>query len=465
MSVRAVPLTLMLAAASAGALCPAPAGAQTPGPYQRGVPSGTASPEPLALTVADAVRRALTHNLGLILAEQRVAAAGGTRLKALAELLPNVSGRVAATREQVNLAAFGFPLPEGVPSVVGPFNVYDARVGLSQSVFDLHALNGVRAERHKTEAANFDVMNARDVVILVSANAYSQALAASALVEASRAQQDTAEAVFRQATDLKQAGLVPGIDVLRAEVQLGTARQKVTAVQAEFDKAKLQLARIIGLPIGQVFTLADQIRPAPFPDVTLDQALDRAYSSRSDYQAALARVQEAEANRRAIVGEALPSVKVTADYGEIGLSPSDARVSYNVTGALSVPIFQGGKSRGRLLETEAELRSRRAEAEDLRAGVYYDVRTAFLDLQSGHEQLEVASRGRELAASQLAQARDRFAAGVAGGLEVIQAQEAVALASDHYIAALFTSNLATGNLIRALGATEEAARDYVGGIR
>ena len=462
---RLVPLILMLVTAAAGVLSPATARAQTPGPYQRGVPSGAATAEPLALTMADAVRRALEHNLGLILAEQRVDAAGGARWKALSELLPNINGRIAATREQVNLKVFGFPLPEGVPSIVGPFNVYDARVFLSQSVFDVHALNDARAEAHKTEAARFDVKNARDVVILVSANAYSQALAASALVDASRAQRDTAEALFRQATDLKQAGLVPGIDVLRAEVQLGTARQKVTATQTDFDKAKLQLARIIGLPIGQVFTLTDPIQPAPFPDVTLEQALDRAYQARGDYQAALSRVQAAEANRRAIVGEVLPSVKVTADYGDIGLSPSEARGSFNVTGALNVPIFQGGKSKGRLLEADAELRSRRAEAEDLRAGVYYDVRTAFLDLQAGRELLEVAARGRELAASQLAQARDRFAAGVAGSLEVVQAQEAVALASDQYISALFTSNLATGTLIRALGSTEEAIRNYTGGTR
>src|SRR5204862_724000 len=105
------------------------------------------------------------------------------------------------------------------------------------------------------------------------------------------------------------------------------------------------------------------------------------------------------------------------------------------------------------------------EADDVKAGIYYDVRTAFLDLQSGREQLEVASRGRELAAQQLAQSRDRFAAGVAGNIEVVQAQEAVALAADQYISALFTSTLATGNLIRALGAAEDVARQYLGGIR
>lgn len=462
---RAVPLIVMLLVASAGAQSSSPAFSQTLGPFQRGVPSGSLTIEPLALSLTAAVQRALEHNLGLLLAEQRVTEAGGARWRALSELLPGVTGRLEASRQKVNLEAFGFPLPPGIPPVVGPFNVYDARVYLTQSIFDVHAINDARAESHNVQAARFDVKNARDVVILVSANAYSHAIAAEARVDAVRAQVDTAQALFQQASDMKQNGLVAGIDVLRAEVQLDTVRQRRTAAETDFEKAKLQLARIIGLPLGQPFTLANRIQPVPLLDITLEQALDRAYRSRGDYQAALERVRAAEANRRAIVGEMLPSVQVTADYGDIGLSPSDAHGSYNVTGALNIPIFQGGKNRGRLMEADADLRSRTAEAADLKAGVYYEVRTAFLDLQAGREQLQVATRTRELAASQLTQARDRFAAGVAGNIEVVQAQEAVALASDQYISALFISNVATGNLIRAVGAAEDVARQYLGGIR
>jgi outer membrane protein TolC len=436
--------------------------ASTLSPYLRGVPTGTATAETLALTIADAVQRALEHNLGTLLAEQRVSEAGGARWRALSELLPDVRARLSATRQKVNLAAFGFPLPAGIPSLVGPFNVYDARVFAAQSIFDLHAINSARAETHNVAAARFDYKNARDIVVLVSANSYAQALAAFALVDAARAQLQTAQALHQQAIDLKQGGLVA---VLRAEVQLDTARQRMTATQADFDKSKLQLARIIGLPLGQPFTLADQMRTVVFPDITLEAALDRAYQSRSDYQAALARIEAAEANRRAITGEALPSVRVTADYGEIGLSPASAHGSFNLTGALNVPIFQGGRTRGRLIEADAELRTRRTEVEDLKAGIYYDVRTAFLDLQAGQEQLRVATRARDLAGAQLEQARDRFAAGVSGSIEVVQAQEAVALASDQYISAMFTSNLATGNLVRALGIAEDAARQLLGGPR
>jgi outer membrane protein TolC len=264
---------------------------------------------------------------------------------------------------------------------------------------------------------------------------------------------------------MKQSGLVAGIDVLRAEVQLDTNRQMVTAAQTTFEKAKLQLARLIGLPIGQTFTLSDQISEAVIPDMTLEQALDRAYRTRGDYLAALERVRAAEATRQAAVGEMLPAVRVTANYGDLGHSITESHSTFSVTGAVDIPIFQGGKSRGRLLEADADIRSRKADADDLKGAIYYEVRAALLDLEAGTEQMRVASSARQLAAAQLTQARDRFAAGVAGNIEVVYAQTAVTQANDQFIAALYATNLAKGTLVHAVGIAEETARQVFGGLR
>jgi outer membrane protein TolC len=460
----ALTAVFLLVASAAWAQTPTPPRVNISPSFFGGVPSGTATGEPLALTVTDAIARGLQHNLGFLTAEETLGRARGARWQSLADLLPNVSGELRETRQLVNLAAFGFPLPEGVPSIVGPFNVFDARVRLSQSIFDLDAINGARAERHNVAAAEFEVRSARDLVVLVSANAYLQALAASARADAARAQLESAQALFTQATDLRNGGLVAGIDVLRAEVQLGTQRQRATAAQNDFDKAKLQLARVIGLPIGQTFTLSDQLPFVPVPQMTLEQALDEAYRTRPDYQAALERVRAAEAESRAALGENLPSVRVNADYGALGLSPRDAHDTWAIVGAVEVPIFNGGRTHGRRLEAEATLRQRRAEAEDLRAEVYYDVRSAFLDLQATSEQLQVATRARDLAQQQLTQARDRFAAGVTNNIEIVQAQQAVAESSEQYISALYGYNVAKALLARGLGIAEQAARQYLGGL-
>jgi outer membrane protein TolC len=441
----------------------ASAQALPPPAFLGGVPSGTLSSQPLKLSIGEAIAKALQYNLGLLNAERGVDRARGLREQELADLLPNVNGRVSESRQKVNLAAFGFPIPPGIPAIVGPFNVFDARVYVSQTIFDLKALNDLRAESHNEAAAQHSYRSARDVVVLVAANGYLQALAASSRADSARAQLRTAEALYGQAGDLKASGLVAGIDVLRAEVQVSTARQRASATENDFEKSKLQLARLIGLPVGQSIALSDEMPTLPVPDLTLEQALERAYKARPDYQAALERVQAAEASRRAVTGEALPSVRLNADFGDIGLSVSDARGTFLVAGALNVPIFQGGRVRARLAQADTELRARKAEAEDLRAGIYYDVRSAFLDLRSTTDQLTAATRARDLAAQQLVQASDRFAAGVADNIQVVQAQEAVTLATEQYIAALYGNSVAKALLARGLGVAEESARQYLGG--
>jgi outer membrane protein TolC len=221
----------------------------------------------------------------------------------------------------------------------------------------------------------------------------------------------------------------------------------------------------MGLPIGQDFTLDATVPDLPKPDMTLDEAVAQAYAARADYQAALERVHSAEAARQAIIGEALPSIHVNADYGTIGLSPSDAQSTFTLIGGVNVPIFQGGKTHGRLLEADADIKKRQTEADDLKAGIYYEIRSAFLDLQATSQQLEVATKARDLAAQQLTQARDRFAAGVTSNIEVVQAQEAVAVANEQYISAFYGYDLAKGAVIRGIGTAEETLRKLMGGSR
>jgi outer membrane protein TolC len=188
-----------------------------------------------------------------------------------------------------------------------------------------------------------------------------------------------------------------------------------------------------------------------------------AYRDRPDYLAAQELVRAAEAKRAAVAAEVLPSVHVTADYGAIGLSRRTALPTFDIFGGLQIPIFQGGRTHGRLLEADADLRRRRAEAADLRAEVDYDVRSALLDLKSTSEQLQAATEARDLAGQQLAQSRDRFAAGVADNLEVIQAQEAVTLANEQYISALYGFNVSKALLAQSLGTAEEAVQKFLGG--
>ena len=246
-------------------------------------------------------------------------------------------------------------------------------------------------------------------------------------------------------------------------MELQNRQQQLIVARNDFAKQKLALARIIGLPPGQEFLLADRVPYAPLSTQGLEQSLQRAYASRSDYQASLSQVRSAELSRRAATAEYFPTLGIEADYGDIGVSPFRSNGTYHVAGSVNVPIFQGGRVQGDTLQAEGTLRRARNQMENLRGQIDYEVRSAMLDLNAAADQVRVAQSSVKLAQETLTQAQDRFSAGVTDNLEVIQAQEAVAGANENYIASLYAHNLAKVEFARAIGFAEQGVKDYLKG--
>jgi outer membrane protein TolC len=447
----------MRAIAAAGLLLLAPWtwAQQVSGSFYGGVPQGTPAEGVLDLTLSDTLRRGLDHNLGLLLAERGAEGAEGTRWKALADLLPNFGGTASFTRQKLNLAVFGISIP-GFPTLVGPFNVYDFRVGVRSQVLNLKDLHTLHAESENKDAAQLRAKDARGLVILVCGGLYLDAVAAESRIQEARAQRETAKSLFDLATDRKKAGAAPGIDVLRSEVELRSRDQQLIVAENAFAKAKLNLARAIGLPAGQEFRLVDQVPYQELPGVGVEGALSRAYRDRSDWAAAQAQVRSAQESLSAARSEYVPTVDVEADIGQIGQTTDTLKTTYTLVGALRVPIWEGGKTHGKVIEATARLDSQRAVVEDLRAQIDLEVRAALLDVKATEERVHVAEEASRLAKEQLQEAQDRFANGVTGNLDVVQAQEAVAVSAENRIASLYEFNLAKATLAHAVGAAESA---------
>jgi outer membrane protein TolC len=264
--------------------------------------------------------------------------------------------------------------------------------------------------------------------------------------------------------DFKQAGVVPAIDELRAQVELRSQQQRLIFSRNELEKQKLRLARAIGLADGQLFRLTDTVPFASAPTLTVDAAMARAYSSRMDYQSAAARLRVAELRRQAAEAGRLPSLAFDGNYGTIGPSLANSHGTFAAAVSLNIPVFQGGRVRGEVLQADAALEQQRARLEDLRGGIAFEVRTAFLDMTAAGDQVGVAGSAVDLAHQQLTQAQDRFAAGVTSNLEVVQAQEAVATANENYISSLYAHNAAKASLARAIGGAEQLIPAFLQGV-
>jgi outer membrane protein TolC len=217
------------------------------------------------------------------------------------------------------------------------------------------------------------------------------------------------------------------------------------------------------LPPGQEFLLTEKAPYQALTPLSLEVYLQRAYSSRSDYQAAQGQVRAAELSHRAAAAGRYPTLDVDANYGDIGVTPAHSNGTWQVNGGLNIPIFTGGKVHSDVLEADSQLKQARSQLGDLRGRIDYEVRSALLDMNSAAEQVEVARSSVELAEEALTQSRDRFTAGVTDNLEVVQAQEAVASAHESYIQSLYAHNLSKVELARAIGDAELGVKRYLKG--
>lgn len=426
--------------------------------FQGSVPTGAASPTPLALTLHDTIDRGLKANLGLLVSDSANEAARGQRLRALSALLPQLHGQAGETVEQLSLKTIGFNFTfPGVyiPTIAGPFHYTDVRAYASWNAFDYNALKNYREAQESRLAAQLAVMDARDLVVQATAGAYLQIIADASRVEAIRSQAETAQALYDRATDQRRAGTAAGIDVLRSQVEWKQQQQRLLAQKNQFDKDKLALSRVIGLAAGQEFSLSETAPFSPLNSLTQDEALRTALAQRPDYQSDQARVRAAEEAVRAARGERYPTAGVTADYGDVGPTLANSHGTFSFVASVKVNLFDGRRISGDVMQAKAALKQRQDELADLAGQIDYQVRTAFLDIRTAADQVAVAQDNLDLANQTLAQARDRFAAGVTDNIEVIQAQESVASANDSLISALYAHNLAKIGLARALGGAEQ----------
>jgi outer membrane protein TolC len=449
---------------------PRPGAAQSPAPPQRDFQGSVAAGEPtgtmLALSLKDTFDRALRYNLGLLESDQDVRAARAMRLRGLSSLLPDISGQVSSSRQQINLAAsgFNFTFPGvNIPTVVGPFNVADARVYATQQILNWSDIKHWQSTAESERASQYSNKNDREMVILATGYAYLRVISDHANVDSTRAQLTTAQALHDRSVDQNRAGVIASIDVLRARVELQTQQQRLIAAENQLAIDKLTLARTIGLPKGQQFQITDLVTYAPLDDITLAQALERAATTRADYLGAKATVRAAELARQSAAAGNYPSLAADANYGAIG-SPDfgAAHGTFSVAVTLNVPIFRGTRVLADTLDADSLLRQRKAELADLDGKIDQQVRTAFFNLRSSSDLVTVARSNIDLANQTLVQAQGRFNAGVATNLDVVQAQESVASANQSHIASLYAYNVAKISLAQAIGVAEQSALEYLG---
>jgi len=270
-------------------------------------------------------------------------------------------------------------------------------------------------------------------------------------MEAVRDNVTLAEAILKQAEELRTAGTGTGMEVTRAQVQLAHERQRLIVVENDRQRARLQLLRTMGLDVETEIALDDALEYRSVSLETIREALALALTERPDYRAQRDRESNAKLAASATKLERVPSVAFFGDYGTIGTSVNHTFVTHTYGITASIPIFDGGRRDARRAEAASQERVEHVRTADLEKQIGLEIKIALGSLRSADEEVRVAREGLKLAEAELEQARRRYASGVAPSLEVTQAQTELARARDNVVLALFHHIQARIDLGQATG--------------
>jgi outer membrane protein TolC len=414
--------------------------------------------QPPTLSYEQAVRLAIENNLATLRAHERRNEARGQQEQARAPLLPNISGEAYQASLTQNLVALGFQpgtFPGFNKTFLGPFKNFDARLFLSQRVFDLSAIRNYQAGKAGVRVAELQEALAREQVASRTGISYLEALRADRAVVAAQANVELARALLQLAQDQRNAGVATGVDVTRAQTRLAEQQVGLAQAQTDSEQARLNLQRLIGLPLGSPLTLTDQLRFVEDPLPSIDTAVAQAAHDRREIQVAEEENRAAQREAQAARAEHLPSLEVNGNYGPSGITPSSFDLpTRRIAVQLNVPIFNGGLTQGRVTAAASRERQTELTLADVRGQVEEDVRLALTTLRTAAVQVRAAEESVTLAERELEMSRDRFRAGVADNLEVITAQVSLANARLAQVTALAQHNAARLNLAAALGRAE-----------
>jgi outer membrane protein TolC len=430
--------------------------------YQGSVVDQSVVPGVLPLSLDDAITRGLRHNLGLILTSNNETSARSTELAQLQDLLPTVNANIKEAVMETDLQAQGLRI-SGFPAIIGPYGYQDFRANLDTSLINVASLRNYMASKHYFAGTKLSAQDARNEVILSVGNAYFLVIADQASVFSNQSQLATSKVSFEQARQEHLAGTSPLLDELRAKVDYQTQQQNLIQAQATLEKDKLALARVIGLPLAQQFTLTDAVPYKALESIDPDAAVTQALANRKDLQDFGEQLKGAHDAMGAAKAERYPTLSFSGDYGDIGVNVRHSHGTGDASGTLDIPVFEEAKIRGDEAQATAQLQQKRAQLSNMRGQIAQDVRDSILDIQASEKQVSVAKSNVQLADEALSEAQQRYAAGVDDNLAVSQAQQQVAQADDQYISSNYQHNVAKLALARALGVADTDLKHYVGG--
>ncbi len=409
------------------------------------LPGLLAAQEPVVLNLRETLRRAAERNVESLAADQRVAQALARVDPARAPLTPQVSAGVSAARQTKNLEAMGFPLPRGQDPVTAPFSTYDARLRITQTLFDPAATRRLEAARRGQALAEADRARTRQDLLALAATDYVEARRAEETVGLAGESVSLAQAKASLARERSAEGTATSLEADEADQAVVEAQAGLISARLADGQARRDLLGTLSMPPDTELRFGDD----PLPSASTGTR------DNPDLRQAQAQWEARKADLAAARGEDIPKASLSADYGYIGKDMSSLKDTYTLGAQANWTFLDGGQRSGRRRELESQTQEAEARSKDIALRTDLKLAQAEESAKAAGELLAAREAELSLAQRQEALARERRSTGMATDLDVRDAAFARAQSKDRReeaAALLWTAEIARR---RALGQMEE----------
>jgi TolC family type I secretion outer membrane protein len=376
-------------------------------------------------------------------------------VQATSPYLPQVTASTGYSENHALGGAFGDTITKS----------YTTTLSVNQVLYDFGKTgNALDSARFGTQSAEKDIDRVVQDAVLNVKQAYYALLQAKKLVTVAQKTLEQTESHLKQAEAFFRAGSKPRFDVTRAEVDVNNAKLGLINAENTVRLNTISLYNAMGLDPVRDVEIEDVLsQPTAVP--SLDEAQTAALKNRPEMLKAQADIEAAQARVKTERSGYLPTLSANGAYNwvhgttSLSLAPqfgggqirADVQDSWNAGVMLSMPLFEGGLTKGRVSEARANKLTLEAQRNSLRQSILLEVNQAYADLESATARISVMESSLKSARESIDLAEGRYRAGVGPSLEVTDAQVAGAKAETDYVQALYDYQLAAARLAKAMG--------------
>jgi outer membrane protein TolC len=412
----------------------------------------TEAKPPLTLSIQESVETALRNNPLVQIAREERNVARGRLTEATSAALPNLTASGTYTRlERVPSATF-----EGRTFTLGEQGQYLTSVNLVQSLYRAGATAaGIRSAKYYRTLADELLRGVEQAIAFNAEKAYDDVLLQAEFYQVS---QDALKLTESHRSDVEKKlaqGFVSKYDLLRAKIAVSNTYAEMIQARNALRLARTTFLKILALPLDTDFVLSDKLAYKE-AKAEMEQSLTVALLQRPEIKQADLKIAVQKETIKSTAAALYPTVSLVGTWeggnaSRFSFGGTDWDQGWYAGVMVSVPVFEGMRTRGRLVQEKAKLRQYDLERQDLFLTVELEVKQSILTLEDATEFVESQKENVRQAEEGLRLATVRYDQEMATQLDVLDARHALTQARRNYAQATYSHRVARLSLTKAMG--------------